>query len=197
MSQFDNLEFKTNSNLFSNVKNGSTQYWNDIQVQGEGLLSKLKTNIPFTNNKPVEQPTFYEEVQQQTTLSYFQRITIFLIFIALGVAFIIMSTFFIITPRIFAKFYTAGSIFIIIGLVVLVGVKKHLQNMFSSTERFYSSIIYALSVAATLYSALSLRSTPLTFIFVITQFLAIIWYSLSYIPFGQTMLKSLVSKIIS
>ncbi|KAN0038288.1 hypothetical protein ACTA71_000460 [Dictyostelium dimigraforme] len=196
-SQLD-VEFKTNSSVFSNFKSTSGQYWNDISNTGDGFLSKIKSNIPGAlggTTSPAESKTFYQELQESSSLSYFQRLTGFIICLVIGIIFLGMSTMVLFIPRQFAKFYSLGSLSIIIGLVILVGVKKQIANIMSSKERLYSTILYIGSIFATIYFALSLQSTILTLLFVVIQFITVIWYSLSYIPFGQSMITGTFSTV--
>ncbi|KAM9993681.1 hypothetical protein ACTFIZ_011642 [Dictyostelium cf. discoideum] len=196
-SQLD-VEFKTNSSVFSSFKSTSGQYWNDISNTGDGFLSKIKSNIPGAlggTTSPAESKTFYQELQESSSLTYFQRLTGFIICLVIGVIFLGMSTMVLFIPRQFAKFYSLGSLSIIIGLVILVGVKKQIANIMSSKERLYSTILYIGSIFATIYFALSLQSTILTLIFVVIQFITVIWYSLSYIPFGQSMITGTFSTV--
>ncbi|GAM25083.1 hypothetical protein SAMD00019534_082580 [Acytostelium subglobosum LB1] len=194
----DNLDFKTNQSFLSTASNAPSQYWNDLSQSGEGMMSKISGKISgAVGGTKKEEPTFYEEVQQQTSFSYMQRIIIFVITLGLGIAFIAMSTFFIFAPKTFAKLYTLGSLCVILGLVILVGVKKQLENITSSKERLYSSLIYLCSIFGTLYCALSLQSTILTMMMVIFQFVAVIWYSLSYIPFGQALIQKVTGGLLS
>ncbi|EAL62297.1 hypothetical protein DDB_G0290341 [Dictyostelium discoideum AX4] len=196
-SQLD-VEFKTNSSVFSSFKSTSGQYWNDISNTGDGFLSKIKSNIPGAlggTTSPAESKTFYQELQESSSLTYFQRLTGFVICLVIGIIFLGMSTMVLFIPRQFAKFYSLGSLSIIIGLVILVGVKKQIANIMSSKERLYSTILYIGSIFATIYFALSLQSTILTLIFVVIQFITVIWYSLSYIPFGQSMITGTFSTV--
>ncbi|KAN0019179.1 hypothetical protein ACTFIU_002381 [Dictyostelium citrinum] len=196
-SQLD-VEFKTNSSVFSSFKSTSGQYWNDISNTGDGFLSKIKSNIPSAlggTTSPAESKTFYQELQESSSLTYFQRLTGFIICLVIGLIFLGMSTMVLFIPRQFAKFYSLGSLSIIIGLIILVGVKKQIANIMSSRERLYSTILYIGSIFATIYFALSLQSTILTLIFVVIQFITVIWYSLSYIPFGQSMITGTFSTV--
>ncbi|EGC33349.1 hypothetical protein DICPUDRAFT_154620 [Dictyostelium purpureum] len=195
-NQFENLQFKTNEGFFGNISTQTNQYWNDIGSTGDGFLNKIKSNIPSKlggTPSPAESKTFYQELQESSSLSYFQRLIAFVVFIVIGIFFLGMSTFVLFIPRQFAKFYSLGSLSIIIGLIVLVGVKKQIQNIMSSRERMLSTGLYLSSIFATIYFAIILQSTLLTLFFVILQFITVIWYSLSYIPFGQSMLTSAFS----
>ncbi|KAF2078007.1 hypothetical protein CYY_000645 [Polysphondylium violaceum] len=201
-SQFDNLNFKTENNgFFSNITNKSNEYWNDINnnfTGDDGFFNKIKSNIPYASNtnKPVEQKSFYQEVQESTSLSFYQRLIGFAIFFIIGIVFLGMSTFFILAPKTFAKFYTIGSLCLFGSSMVLVGVKKHFQTMFSG-DRLFPSLIYIGSIFCTLYFALVLKSTPLSLISVILQLGALVWYSLSYIPMGRQVVGGFVSTVYS
>lgn len=71
-----------------------------------------------------------------------------------------------------------------------------MKNMFDSKRRV-SSIIFLLSLILTLVCAMGIPdsySGARTFaciVFIVIQYLALIWYTASYIPFAQQMLSSM------
>ena len=70
----------------------------------------------------------------------------------------------------------------------LVGPKKQFKNMTDKT-RLGTTIVYVLSLVGTLVSAFVLKKAIVVLLFIIVQFLALIWYSLSYIPYARTLVK--------
>ncbi|VDN58100.1 unnamed protein product [Dracunculus medinensis] len=66
----------------------------------------------------------------------------------------------------------------------LMGPVKQLKKMFEH-GRFIASLLYLISIFLTLFAGLILSNALLAFLLVIFQYLAMIWYSLSYIPMAQ------------
>ncbi|ORZ40804.1 vesicle transport protein SFT2B [Catenaria anguillulae PL171] len=91
----------------------------------------------------------------------------------------------------FAIFYTFGNIVSLLSTSFLTGFKSQMKGMFDE-KRKLASIVYLASMAATLTVALVLGSAPLCLVFCFIQFLALFWYSLSYIPFGRDIVKKAV-----
>eukprot|EP01103_Thecamoeba_quadrilineata_P013792 TRINITY_DN3934_c0_g1_i1.p1 TRINITY_DN3934_c0_g1~~TRINITY_DN3934_c0_g1_i1.p1 ORF type:complete len:180 (-),score=0.47 TRINITY_DN3934_c0_g1_i1:416-916(-) len=121
-------------------------------------------------------------------LSYTKRITGFAICLSLGLLSCFVSSFFLITPRIFAKFYTLGCILLLASATFLVGPTQQIRTMFAP-QRFFSAVIYIAAILGTLYCALWIRRTGLSLVMIFVQFGAALWYGASYIPFAQSVLK--------
>ena len=110
----------------------------------------------------------------------------------------------IVAARKFALLYTLGSVFFISSFSLLYGPKKHFKVSFNeiykfdfqlsikhliSTERLPFTASYILSMGFTLYAALGIRSYILTIVAAGIQCVALSYFTLSYIPGGQTALK--------
>lgn len=65
-----------------------------------------------------------------------------------------------------------------------MGPLKQLQKMFER-GRLLASLMYLLSIVFTMIAGLSLASPPLALIFLIGQYIAMAWYSITYIPFAR------------
>ncbi|ORY46518.1 SFT2-like protein, partial [Rhizoclosmatium globosum] len=91
--------------------------------------------------------------------------------------------------------YTFGNIVSLVSTGFLVGFIKQFQKMFDST-RFVAALIFIGSLVATLIVAFTLKSVILTIICCIIQWLALLWYSASYIPFARDMIKSCLGGIM-
>ncbi|RSH91914.1 hypothetical protein EHS25_009284 [Saitozyma podzolica] len=90
----------------------------------------------------------------------------------------------------FATLFAVGAILSLIGTGFLVGFKKQLQTMFKPVRVVATVLLFA-SIIMTFVSAFVLPAI-LCIIFVIVQYLAFLWYSLSYIPYARTLVKGWV-----
>ncbi|KAL3844974.1 hypothetical protein ACJIZ3_002377 [Penstemon smallii] len=80
----------------------------------------------------------------------------------------------------------------ILHTAFLIGPKRQLTMMLDPV-RIYATAIYIASIIIALFCAVYVRNKLLTFLGIILEFGALIWYSLSYIPFA----RSMVSKIMT
>ncbi|XP_047179450.1 vesicle transport protein SFT2B [Vigna umbellata] len=74
----------------------------------------------------------------------------------------------------------------------LIGPKRQVTMMLDPV-RIYATSIYIASMIIALFCALYVHNKLLTFLALILEFGALVWYSLSYIPFA----RSMVSKIMA
>ncbi|KAH7727809.1 Vesicle transport protein [Aphelenchoides avenae] len=93
----------------------------------------------------------------------------------------------------FAVMVSLGSIISIIGTFFLAGPMKQLKSMFEMT-RLIATLVYILMIVLTLVAGLVLRNPPLALICVLGQYLAMAWYSISYIPYARQMVGSCFGK---
>lgn len=84
----------------------------------------------------------------------------------------------------FAVTYTIGNIIGLAGTSFLVGPLQQLRNM-ADKSRLVTSCIFIGSLVATLLSSVYIKVGFVIVFFVCVQWLAYMWYSLSYIPYGQ------------
>lgn len=135
-----------------------------------------------------EETGFASQFRDATTLSWTTRIKGFAFCFGLGFLFSILGAFFLAIPgkglKLFAIFYSIGNITSIASTLFLMGPVKQLKKMFNST-RVLSTITALTFLVLTLVSALVIKKTGLTFLCCIIQFLAMTWYSLSYIPYAR------------
>ncbi|CAM9208810.1 unnamed protein product [Hapterophycus canaliculatus] len=92
-------------------------------------------------------------------------------------------------PRPFVLYFSLGSLLSICSSFFLTGPWKQLKKMFMPV-RAVATIIYLVTLSMTLFVALS----PYAYIpgrgilllcLVVVQFLAYVWYTLSYVPFAR------------
>jgi len=91
----------------------------------------------------------------------------------------------------FAVVNTIANILALAGTCFLSGPVKQIKRMFEET-RIIATIVYLTSMVLTFVVALALKLDWLTIIMVIIQYLAMIWYGLSYIPYARTAIKKIV-----
>ncbi|XP_036403576.1 vesicle transport protein SFT2A-like [Megalops cyprinoides] len=127
------------------------------------------------------------EVLDATTLSYSTRIKCFLVCFACGIFCSILGTALLFLPNgmpLFAVFYTVGNAAALFSTCFLMGPLKQLKRMFEPT-RLVATCVMLLCLALTLCSVFWWQKNGLAILFCILQFLAMTWYSISYIPFAR------------
>lgn len=153
-------------------------------------MDKLRRALSGEEERsPDEETGFAAQFRDATTLGWTNRIKGFAICFGLGFVFSILGVFFLAIPppkgiRLFAIFYTMGNITSIASTCFLMGPLKQLKKMFNST-RVVATIVALLFLVLTLVAAIVKKNTLLTLICCAIQFLAMIWYSISYIPYAR------------
>ncbi|RDX48269.1 SFT2-domain-containing protein [Polyporus arcularius HHB13444] len=84
----------------------------------------------------------------------------------------------------FAFLYGLGTIISLIGTGFLIGFAKQLKMMFKPI-RVVATIIFLGSIGLIFVGAFVIRSNLLCIIFVIIEYIAYTWYTLSYIPYAR------------
>jgi hypothetical protein len=91
-------------------------------------------------------------------------------------------------PVPFAIMYTLGNIISISATCFLYGPWSQAKQMFAPT-RFITTVVYVLFMGLTLFLAFYPEEIPVRVLWlvlsILAQFLALVWYTLSYIPFGR------------
>ena len=120
------------------------------------------------------------------TLSWPQRIWGFLGCQGCGLLISLVSFAAIFSPRRFASLFTLGNVVTLLSTTFLVGPRRHARMMVAPT-RLCATLVYFGFMACTI-AAVALQNTPLAVVIfcVVCQFVAMEWYTLSYLPFGRT-----------
>mmetsp|Transcript_1712 Transcript_1712/g.3839 ORF Transcript_1712/g.3839 Transcript_1712/m.3839 type:complete len:175 (+) Transcript_1712:25-549(+) len=161
----------------------------------QNMLDKMKETMGM--KEPKEQ-TLLGDLEDSITLTKMQRLYGFAFCFGLGVFLSFMSTFFLFPiPRVkkFAVIYTFGNLLSMGCTCFLVGPWSQIKNMFKS-HRLLATCTYLGFIFLTLLAALKLENLLLTLVCLICQCCALVWYCLTYLPFGQRMLKSCLGKCI-
>ncbi|XP_038593154.1 vesicle transport protein SFT2A [Micropterus salmoides] len=125
------------------------------------------------------------QVLDASSLSYSTRLKWFVICFGGGILCSILGTALLfISVKLFALFYTLGNVAALASTCFLMGPLKQLRRMFEPT-RLIATIVMLLCLILTLCAALVWDKKVLAIIFCIMQFLAMTWYSISYIPFAR------------
>lgn len=132
------------------------------------------------------------------TLTYEQRVYGFLIAFGLGWFLSFLSAFFVLqiarAPQKFALCYTFGAITSICSTMFLWGPMSQFKKMIDP-HRLAATATYFTMMALTLWAAFGRRSPGLVILFLFLQLLAMCWYTITYIPYGQTMLKNFLTSM--
>ncbi|PRQ60419.1 putative vesicle transport protein, Got1/SFT2 [Rosa chinensis] len=97
-------------------------------------------------------------------------------------------------PIKFAILFTFGNLLAVGSTAFLFGPAQQIRMMFD-TVRIYATAIYLGCVVLALVCALLIQSKVLTLIAMICEICALIWYSLSYIPFARRMVSELMIRL--
>ncbi|XP_070589938.1 vesicle transport protein SFT2A [Erythrolamprus reginae] len=127
------------------------------------------------------------QVLDGSTLSFDTRVKWFAICFISGILCSLLGTGLLWLPnglKLFAVFYTFGNIAALASTCFLMGPLKQLKKMFEPT-RLIVTIVMLLSLLLTLFAAFWWQKKGLALLFCILQFLAMTWYSLSYIPYAR------------
>ena len=98
--------------------------------------------------------------------------------------------------RWFAVWYTCGNCVCLSSTFFLMGPKKQCDNMMKP-QRKLTSMVLIISMFLCLILAFAGISKIIIMIFIILQFLSLLWYVLSYIPGAQKLCSACIKSRIS
>lgn len=178
-----------------------------IQVYIQNIFKKLWNIFFFRDTKmdrirnafgqkEEDETSIITEITDTTSLSWSTRLKCFGVCFLVGVGCSVLGTLLLWTNmRLFAVFYTFGSISSLAGSFFLMGPMKQLKNMFKE-KRLIASIIMLVSLVLTLMAAFWWKKKILALLFCIIQCLAMTWYCISYIPFARDAVKKCVGSCL-
>jgi hypothetical protein len=94
----------------------------------------------------------------------------------------------------FAFMYTLGNVVSVFATFFLVGPVRQFKNMID-VQRRKASLLFCGSIVMTLIALYVVHSKLLTVLFVVVQFIAYVWYVLSYVPYGRECLMNVIQRI--
>uniref|UniRef100_A0A0K0F6W5 Vesicle transport protein n=1 Tax=Strongyloides venezuelensis TaxID=75913 RepID=A0A0K0F6W5_STRVS len=133
-------------------------------------------------------------IQDASKMSWDIRVQCFIGCFILSIVASFCSSFLLVQGKLtgYTVLVSIGSVISIIGSFFLSGPVKQLRNMFEE-KRVIATCIYISSIIMSFVAALVLKSVSLAIICIIIQYLAMAWYSLSYIPYAHNFIKKLFS----
>ncbi|XP_010671470.2 uncharacterized protein LOC104888262 [Beta vulgaris subsp. vulgaris] len=127
-------------------------------------------------------------------LSYTQRIYAFAACLIAGLLFIFLSLIVFIRPIKFALLFTFGNMLAVGSTAFLIGPAEQLRKMFDPV-RVYATAVYLGCAILALICAILIHSKILTMLAMICEICALIWYSLSYIPFARRVVSDVMVRL--
>ncbi|PSR88069.1 Vesicle transport protein like [Actinidia chinensis var. chinensis] len=134
---------------------------------------------------------FIDDFNRNCTLSTKQRLQGFVICLVAGLSCTLLSMLVFFNPIKFGITFTFGNLLSLGSTAFLIGPKRQVTMMLDPV-RIYATAIFIASMIIALFCALYVHNKLLTLLAIILEFGALIWYSLSYIPFA----RSMVSKVM-
>ncbi|XP_046325611.1 vesicle transport protein SFT2B-like [Haliotis rufescens] len=153
-------------------------------------MDKLKKAL--SGDDEDEEKGIVTQISDASTLSWSTRIKGFIVCFVLGVALSMLGSCLLFARNgliMFAVLYTIGNILSLSSTCFLMGPLNQLKKMFAKT-RIIATILVLVMFVLTIVCATALKNgAGLAILFCILQFLALTWYSLSYIPFARDAAK--------
>jgi len=91
----------------------------------------------------------------------------------------------------FAVLYAMGTIISLLGTGFLIGFMKQLKLMFKPV-RVVATVVFIAMIGLVFVGAFVIKSDILCIIFVILEYLAYTWYTLSYIPYARSAILRMI-----
>jgi hypothetical protein len=129
-----------------------------------------------------------EEDQWFHDMSWSTRVQGFILFVALGFVASFLSWVALSTGSYtkYAALCTMGNIMSLFATTLLMGPRRQCKLMFDPT-RVNATGVYLAMIVLTLMAAFIVKSAPLCALCSLGQYLSLLWYSLSYVPYGREM----------
>lgn len=141
-----------------------------------------------------QQDNLFGDQEALCSLSPLQRIYGFAACLLAGLICMFLSMIVFIKPIKFALLFTFGNMLAIGSTAFLIGPMQQLSMMMDPV-RVYATSIYVGCVVLALICALVIHSKILTLLAIICEICALIWYSLSYIPFARRMVSNVTIRL--
>ncbi|KAF6208248.1 hypothetical protein GE061_016700 [Apolygus lucorum] len=122
-----------------------------------------------------------------TTLSWETRIKGFILCFVVGIIISLFGSLSLFLGKgltLFAVFYTLGNIVSLLSTCFLMGPVNQVKKMFAPT-RVVATVVALSMIVVTFIVAIHLKNAPLSLLCMILQWLAMTWYSISYIPYAR------------
>ncbi|KAL7229984.1 hypothetical protein ACSBR2_008519 [Camellia fascicularis] len=128
------------------------------------------------------------------SISPLQRIYGFAACLVAGLVCMFLSLIVFAKPIKFAVLFTFGNMLAVGSTAFVIGPGQQMRMMLDPV-RIYATAIYVGCVVLALICALLIRSKVLTILAIISEICALIWYSLSYIPFARRVVSDMMIRL--
>uniref|UniRef100_A0A5B7CCF4 Vesicle transport protein n=1 Tax=Davidia involucrata TaxID=16924 RepID=A0A5B7CCF4_DAVIN len=150
-----------------------------------------KLNQSILGGDEEREDNLLDESEDICSLSPLQRMYGFAACLIAGLVCMFLSLIVFAKPIKFAVLFTFGNLLAVGSTAFLIGPGQQLRMMFDPV-RVYATSVYVGCVVVALICALWIHSKVLTILAIISEICALIWYSLSYIPFARRMVSGLM-----
>lgn len=157
--------------------------WTDYVRDG---ANNLYESLPTYNSQtaPQQEPSWFKLSRLEKIIGFACCLAASLMCFMLGV---FMFPVLALKPRKFTLLWTMGSVLFVVSFGILQGPRAYVSHLTSRDRIAFTSVFFG-SVVFTLYCALVIKSTILTIIASIVEVFAILYYTISYFPFGAATL---------
>jgi len=171
----------------------------NVVAKGRDVMGRAKVFVGIAEDDeeavlPPE-PSFMDELNQSCSLTYKQRLYGFASCLGLGLFCSLLSFLVFFHPIKFAISYSFANVLAIGSTGFLIGFWRQLELMFHPI-RAVSAVVYVVAIICTLLAAFWVHDGLLTLLCIIIQQSALLWYSLSYIPFAQAAATKLFRRFL-
>ncbi|XP_046560435.1 vesicle transport protein SFT2B-like isoform X2 [Haliotis rubra] len=149
-------------------------------------MDKLKKAL--SGDDEDEEKGIVTQISDASTLSWSTRIKGFIVCFVLGVVLSTLGTCLLFARNgliMFAVLYTVGNILSLSSTCFLMGPLNQLKKMFAKTRIIATILVLVMFVLTIVFATALKNGAALAILCCILQFLALTWYSLSYIPFAR------------
>uniref|UniRef100_A0A0V0HUB3 Vesicle transport protein n=1 Tax=Solanum chacoense TaxID=4108 RepID=A0A0V0HUB3_SOLCH len=155
-------------------------------------MRRLSESILGENEE--QQDNLFGDQEALCSVSPLQRVYGFAACLLAGFICMFLSMIVFIKPIKFALLFTFGNMLAIGSTTFLIGPMQQLSMMMDPI-RAYATSMYVGCVVLALICALWIHSKILTLLAIICEICALVWYSLSYIPFARRMVSNVAIRL--
>ena len=166
---------------------------NWIQDKFDALQTRF--NLGLDDDDDEEEQGLLQQINDASTLNRTQRLLGFGVCFSIGMLLSLASQLFILRPVKLATTLTLGNMLSIGSMMFLMGPTKQCENMMDAKRRG-ATLAYLASLALTLLAAFMVKSRLLCLFCIAVQYSALLWYSLSYVPYGREMLGNALATVL-
>ncbi|KAJ6817827.1 vesicle transport protein SFT2B isoform X1 [Iris pallida] len=153
--------------------------------------AKMLVGMEVAEEVPEQEDSFFDDFNRDCTLSTQQRLYGFAICLVAGLFCTFLSMLVFLKPIKFGITFTFGNMLALGSTAFLIGPKRQVVMMLDPV-RIYATAMYIASIIIALFCALYVHNRLLTLLAIILEFTALVWYSLSYIPFARSMVSRIM-----